>query len=1050
MFEHSKALETTILWKTYEKKTLPNTQRIIWIKEVYKTAVMYLKDVRQVFKNYTLHDETHILNVLDAMGGLLGDYIDKLTVGEIELLILAASLHDLGMVYTNEEKEIWFENKIKYKEFLRENRPDLLGYTPKEWSEDIQQWYLRIQHPFRIWEVLENAAWKDLFDTIPVEIVSKEYVLAVCEAHGENPERIRSNNKLDYLPASETDPRFCALLLRLADLLDFDDTRAPKVLYSYVEYNEKSCEEWKKHQASAGFTYPSSPSMNELPYKARCKSPGIEHAVREFLNWVDYELDNCIKLKSFCSLRWKEFPFPRAVSRVEIISDGYMSGDFCMTMNQEQILNLLMGENLYDDRDVFVRELLQNAIDATLLHGEMNPDFIPEQSRIDFWEWNDREGNFWFRIDDQGTGMTLGMLQRYFLKVGNSYYTSKELERDLHDHNQTKSYQGISRFGIGFLSCFLCGDYIEVSTLYFDPEKNRREESTTDLSRTANYGLRLEITGLTGYYTLKNQAKNHQINSPLPIPDFCKTQSKLERGGYRVKPGTSIVIRLNPGKMGTLNLYETVKTYLCAARVPVYYNNKRVGRTYKETMQIVHEQAGERVYELPPKLKKEFDTCFPALCGQYPKLAVTVIPLDTKEDQIFPELSGVIIKYHVRFEKKEWRVKDQKYQIDSEFRCSNITPEIKFYAKNINKNQYRTLNWSELEEKYGMIETTNLAIKLESFLSCPETEEQLGEVWIPFSGGITLKEVWIAYYNYQNEKTMSFDRGKYNSPNLYTIFRNNQTTIYVYKGVRVSKISDFINTINNAVFLLDGEFKPTIKISRSQVSKLPLKLSMAIAAILNKYQLINYYVYFCRNIPLQEWREIRIDPLNKWMNRNYRDYFKEKKEKLQKQQKKKEGSDFQLLADLFSSIMDKYLMAYLQDNYSMTINYEEGQIITFHKKKKEEHKSIYDIFPPMMFCNAASDQSRKYICHTNKTFRRGITEDHPFIIWLFENSVQLNQYFQRQFEQIIDSLCQLDAKAIIQNCNMVREQLLSLSNHYGVDVNSFPQLSIDDFWSEEE
>lgn len=76
---------------------------------------------------------------------------------------------------------------------------------------------------------------------------------------------------------------------------------------------------------------------------------------------------------------------------------------------------------------------------------------MPEKARIDLWEWNDAEGNVWFRIDDQGTGMTLGMLRRYFLKVGNSYYHSQELERDLRDHGQTKAYYGISRFGIGFL-----------------------------------------------------------------------------------------------------------------------------------------------------------------------------------------------------------------------------------------------------------------------------------------------------------------------------------------------------------------------------------------------------------------------------------------------------------------------------------------------------------------------------------------------------------------------------------------------------------------------
>ncbi len=102
---HSKTLEETALWKSYQKKVTSERTRGNWIKEVYETAVKYMIDVRQTFQNYTLHDGTHIINVLDAMGGLLGDQISKLTVGEMELLILAASLHDLGMAYQDEEKQ---------------------------------------------------------------------------------------------------------------------------------------------------------------------------------------------------------------------------------------------------------------------------------------------------------------------------------------------------------------------------------------------------------------------------------------------------------------------------------------------------------------------------------------------------------------------------------------------------------------------------------------------------------------------------------------------------------------------------------------------------------------------------------------------------------------------------------------------------------------------------------------------------------------------------------------------------------------------------------
>lgn len=451
METHSKALENTTIWKTYLAGLPEGEARSAWVHQVYDSSTMYLKDVRLTFQNYTLHDETHVLNVLDAMAGILGDQISQLTVGEAELLILAACLHDLGMVYTEAEAKQCFSHKKQTREFLRTSHPELLGCPVEDWPSNIRQDYLRSLHPFRLPDMLQNKQWRKIFSDGPVEVVPKRCIIAVCQAHGEVPEVFTQSCDMEYLEASDADPLFCALLLRLADLLDFDDTRAPKVLYSYVACNEQSRKEWEKHQSSGGFRFPASPSTARLPYKAHCTNPGIEHTIRDFLDWIDSELNTCMKLQRKCHRDWqRRFPFPQAVLRKEIESEGYVSGDFLMTMDQTRVMDLLTGEQLYDTNDVFIRELLQNSIDATLLRVEMDRDFSLQDSRIDLREWNDKDGNIWFRIDDQGTGMTQGMLQRYFLKIGNSYYTSQELKRDLRDRGQTGDYQAISRFGIGF------------------------------------------------------------------------------------------------------------------------------------------------------------------------------------------------------------------------------------------------------------------------------------------------------------------------------------------------------------------------------------------------------------------------------------------------------------------------------------------------------------------------------------------------------------------------------------------------------------------------
>lgn len=848
----------------------------------------------------------------------------------------------------------------------------------------------------------------------------------------------------------------------MGDLLDFDDTRAPRILYSYVACNEKSRTEWDKHQASAGFRYPAAPSTDDLPYKARCTNPGVEHAIRDFLDWIDEELGNCVKLQKYCRTSWQqEFLFPRAVLRDEIESDGYMSGDFCLTMDQTQILKLLTGENLYDNTDVFIRELLQNAIDATLLRGEMDPNFIPEKSRIDLWEWNDKEGNIWFRIDDQGTGMTLGMLQRYFLKVGNSYYNSRELERDLRDHGQVKKYNGISRFGIGFLSSFLCGDYAEVSTLYFDSEKNRREETSVESYQTIHYGLRLQVTGLSGYYTLKNQSKHHQANGQLPVPDSfaANVQNNFEMEGYRAKPGTSIVIQLTPGKLGALNLCKATEKYLCGARVPVYYNNKRIGRTYEEIMQAAHEMEGEKIYELTPELRKRFDSSFPAVCGQYPKIAVSVISLDTEENQVLPEFSGMLVKYDVRFDKVlQWKVKDQTYKVDGYVDIKEENVEITLRSRNKSTVSMYGDEWEQLKKNYDLDKVAALEAEFEKRSACPKTEEII-EVWQPFSEQMDLYEAWRIYHDNKQEIAVRFPITECGCTDMALLSYGDplRRITCAYQGVVAGNLMRYRSPgeRSSAMFLLGSIWKPVVDISRAQVSSLPLKVLIAINGILNKYWMLDdggigwADLEGWKNSSLKEWREVLTSQLGKWMERNQDNCITKTKQMLQKalEESNINIGSFSMYAYSDYAIMNRYLMAYFQDHYRMIISYEDGQIISFYEKGDNEMEDIFDLFPPMMFCKAASDRSRRYICSEEILARRGITIDHPFVLWLLDNAVQLKQYYQRQFQQIVDCLCQRNVEFVIHECNSIREQLLALPEHHGVDVSAFPQLSMDDFWS---
>lgn len=1065
MNTRSKLLEDTALWKNYVDRV--SADRSSWTHKIYDNSTNYLKDVRRTFQNYTLHDETHVLNVLDAMAGILGDQISQLSEGEAELLILAACMHDLGMVYTEEEKKLWFGNKTKIREFLRENSPEQLGCPAEEWSEDLQQWYLRWLHPCRLSEVFQNEGWKTCLDAWPMEAVPKRCVIAVCEAHGQSPEEFSVKSEMEYLRASDADPLFCALLLRLADLLDFDDTRAPKVLYSYVTCNKKSREEWDKHQASGGFRYPASPSMEKLPYKARCTNPGIEHTIRDFLDWIDSELNTCARLQQKCHQDWqRKFSFPRGVDREEVESEGYVSGDFQMTMDQARIMELMTGKELYDNDDVFIRELLQNAIDATLLRLEMDRDFSRESARIDLWEWNDADGNIWFRIDDQGTGMTLGMLQRYFLKVGNSYYNSQELKRDLQDHGQTGEFQAISRFGIGFLSCFLCGTFAEVSTLYFDPLKSAEECGTRFTHCGNNYGLRLQVTGLQGYYTLKSQAKQHMVDDSISAPENYadKSVSDLEWRGYRTKPGTSISLKLDPGQLGVINLKESVEKYLCCAKVPVYYNGERIGRTYKETMDEVHKLEGERIYELTPECKKKFDECFPFYTGQYPKVVITTVPLDGGKGQVLPSLSGVIIECIIVYDvlRPGWQFKGRNYEIVTHINVDG-NPFIVFQAQNIDHNSHYE-NWNHFIYGYSQQEVKSLTEALEALSVRPESGEELGEIWRVFE-----KEkkspcaVWEMWLDSWQIKKLGFSFQELGLPTLASLTgRGKQAKLTCgYRGIIAEDVYQFswddylrgfyTNDDYMMLILLDHELRPKMKASRSDIVSMPLEVIVAIRGIMHVW--IPYSDHPSHlwewSIPLlPAWRDLRNTKVEHWIWDNLQGYFRDLKEDCEKEIYVWDKSNLCSGGNWPETreVLQSFFMASLQDSYQMEVDYEVGQVITFADKSPEEDDGPYDLFPPMMFCSAATEASRRFLCSEDKNLRRCINVDHPYGAWLMKNAVVLNKYYSRQFQQIIEALRNSDSEKIMDVCNWIREQLLSFPNRHGVDVTSCPQLSEADFW----
>ena len=134
-----------------------------------------------------------------------------------------------------------------------------------------------------------------------------------------------------------------------------------------------------------------------------------------------------------------------------------------------------MGSRVYKNRLDAVRELVQNSVDACRLKDALlvtnDPSVSPsDQGRIivRYEEPTTRRANAILAVVDTGTGMDRWLIDKFFLKVGRSYYSSTDFIRVMAGLRKSSSdFAPVSEFGIGFLSCFMLADRIDVETAHW-------------------------------------------------------------------------------------------------------------------------------------------------------------------------------------------------------------------------------------------------------------------------------------------------------------------------------------------------------------------------------------------------------------------------------------------------------------------------------------------------------------------------------------------------------------------------------------------------------
>lgn len=1029
----------------------------VW--KVCQYGIVLSKTIRDTFKTYTLHDETHICNVMTNMLKLIGNLKTKLTRDECAMLIMAACCHDIGMSVTDEEKIYLRSCPDCMQTYLEKHPKDYNIAYERGLQEDatitdeILQHYIRANHHKRVYEKLQNVTWPEILG----HSMSVEDLISVCQNHGEDAADIMQLQNFD----PDLDLYLCSVLLRLGDILDFDATRAPDSLYRYINLahldgmeNEKSRLEWQKHQASRGFKFVDE-GQRKLIYRAECTNIQIEQAIVSYLNWIDSELTDCGKIIRYMEKRWHTLMLPWKVQR-KITSKGYLSGEYKLTLDQDRVLDLLVGRELYSDPAVFVRELIQNAIDAVRTRKQMDKNLPSDWTpQINIRTWVDNEGFYWFRIEDNGIGMTEQTIKEYFLKVGHSYYNSDQFHADKIRCGADINYKPISRFGIGILSCFMS-----------DPKNNRVEVTTKHFKENGANSLayRLSINGISGYYYIASD--EHWITAPKMPNNPSDDQSFIS------KPGTVIAVRTNLYRSGCVQGFkDIIDKYVVYPEVPIHYDgiegvyNYKTEQEFVDFIQSLTHKSSDGIYQpveripVPEEYYSELLEKFPEyIFEEKPSIGIYCLPINDFTDD--PLIKGVMV-----FAQAEWKgywnepKLDIKYvpklifSIDSSYYERNAL-NIGFLISEDAKHSLIKRVKSAINTQYPQLkidgDTYNSLFEYRHLLSSlsPDGDNDLAEIRACMA---------IYFSSHYLLSTNLFERFTWYQ-SLFSQYLNStkahyHTSIYInaHNGIftNQSPIISYYGIIHGIIMLKD-KYCPSLNLSRDTIDDLPLEACYSLAALvdsiehsLKKIQLLystTFHIWYPKSklISLKDYWSVLESasfPPSKL-------HFSTDLGSLTLSEIKSALEEHEKLI-LFEDITNTFHMAALLQQFDLKADFTNDQKIIIYVVKEDNTtlKEKLLPFPPCLFVPPFSDDCTAMGVSTPwAIIDLPYNASHTFSQWLIQNGDALQKRVPGIYSQIINQLQQIDKR--IENTNASLSVLRTIPN-LGIKV---PQdLTLDDF-----
>jgi molecular chaperone HtpG len=196
-----------------------------------------------------------------------------------------------------------------------------------------------------------------------------------------------------------------------------------------------------------------------------------------------------------------------------------------ITIHTENIFPIIK-KSLYTDHEIFLRELVSNAVDAiqklkmVSYSGEVDGDVGEPEITISL-----DKNNKTLSVSDNGIGMTVEEVKKYINQVAFS-----SAEEFIQKYQKDADQQIIGHFGLGFYSCFMVAKKVEVDTLSYQagaeavhwscdgsPQFELSESSRKERGTTVTLTLQDEEAEYVESARVRQLVKKYCDFMPVPI-----------------------------------------------------------------------------------------------------------------------------------------------------------------------------------------------------------------------------------------------------------------------------------------------------------------------------------------------------------------------------------------------------------------------------------------------------------------------------------------------------------------------------------------------------